>query len=79
MLQQLQNLASDDIIHGYQTCPLVESFFFPENRYLNGCNVSFAESWVEDCLYQTILQFLYLLDFCAHNKSATFLECPNIG
>ena len=27
MLQQLQNLASNDIIHGYQTCPLVESFF----------------------------------------------------
>ena len=30
MLQQLQNLASpDDIIHGYQTCQLVES---SENR-----------------------------------------------
>ena len=28
MLQQLQYLASDNIIHGYQTCPLVE-FFFP--------------------------------------------------
>ena len=27
MLQQLQNLTSDDIIHGYQTCPLMESFF----------------------------------------------------
>ena len=46
MLQQLQNLASDDIIHGYQTCPLVESFF--QNRCLKGCNVSFAESRVED-------------------------------
>ena len=42
MLQKLPNLASDDIIHGYQTCPLVESFF--------GCNVSFAESRVGDCL-----------------------------
>ena len=29
ILQQLQNLTSDDIIHGYQTCPLIESFFFP--------------------------------------------------
>ena len=47
MLQQLQNLASDDIIHGYQTCPLVESF--SENRCLNRGNVSFAESRVEDC------------------------------
>ena len=28
MLQQLQNLTSDDIIHGYQTCPPIESFFF---------------------------------------------------
>ena len=89
MLQQLQNLASDNIIHGYPTCLLVESFLFffsPENRCLNRCNVSFAESRVEDCLelnfrydYQTILQFLYLLDLCAHNKSATFLECPSIG
>ena len=43
LLQQLQNLASDD--HGYQTCPLVKSFF--ENRCLNGCNLSFAECRVE--------------------------------
>ena len=27
MLQQLQNLASNDTIHGYQTCLLVESFY----------------------------------------------------
>ena len=48
MLQQLQNLTSDDIIHGYQTCPLIE--FFSEDRCLNGCNVSFAVSQIEDCL-----------------------------
>ena len=84
MLQQLQNLASDDIIHSYRTCPLVESF--SENGCLNGSNVSFAESRVEDCLelnfmhvnYQTlahlILQFLCLLDLCARNKGETFLS-----
>ena len=44
MLQQLQNLTSDYIIHGYQTCPL------SEDRCLNGCNVSFAVSQIEDCL-----------------------------
>ena len=42
MLQQLQNLASDDTIHGYQTCPLVESFL--PNSY------KIAESQIEDCL-----------------------------
>ena len=26
VLQQLQNLGSNDIMHGYQTCLLVESF-----------------------------------------------------
>ena len=55
MLQQSQNLASDNTIHSYQTCPLLE--FFSENRYLNGCNVLLAESWVEDCLE---LNFSYL-------------------
>ena len=69
MLQQLQNLASDDTIHGYQTCPLLE--LFSKNRCLNRCNVLFAESRVEYCLelnfryvdYQplAVLQFLYLL------------------
>ena len=54
MLQQLQNLASDDTIHSYQTCPL---FIFSENRYLKGCNVLLAESQVEDCLE---LNFSYL-------------------
>ena len=48
MLQQLQNLASDDTIHGYQTRSLLECF--SKNRCLNGCNVLFAESSVEDCL-----------------------------
>ena len=48
MLQQLPSLVSDDIIHAYQTCPLVE--FFSEDRCLNGCNILFAESQVEDCL-----------------------------
>ena len=48
MLQQLPNLASDDLIDGYQTCPLVEPFL--QCRCLNECNVSFAESQVEDCL-----------------------------
>ena len=75
MLQQLQNLTSDDIIHGYQTCPLVAPF--SENWCLNGCNVSFAESRVEDYLelkfkyvdYQTLaqhptLQLLCLLSWC---------------
>ena len=70
MLQQLHNLAIDDIIHGYQTCLLVE--FFPKNRCLNrclnGCNVSIAESQVEDCLrmnnfryvdYQTLAYLSY--------------------
>ena len=47
-LQQLQNLARNDKIYGYQTCLLVESF--SENRCLNKCNVLFAESLVEDCL-----------------------------
>ena len=41
MLQQLLNLGSNNIIHGYQTCPLV---FFSGNRCLKGCNVSFAVS-----------------------------------
>jgi len=27
MLQQLQNLTSDNITHGYQTCLLIECFF----------------------------------------------------
>ena len=57
MLQQLQNLASDDILHGYQTYPVVESFPMLER-------MSFAESRVEDCLelnfryvdYQTLVQ-----------------------
>ena len=35
MLQQLQNLASDDIIHGYQTCPLVE-YLFPRTGARTG-------------------------------------------
>ena len=48
MLQQLRNLTSDDIIHGYETCPLVESIF--RGQVLNECNVSFTESRVEDCL-----------------------------
>ena len=26
MLHQLTNLANDNIMHGYQTCPLVDSF-----------------------------------------------------
>ena len=48
MLQQLQNLTSDYIIHGYQTCPLIEYFF--RGQVLAGCNVSFAVSQIEDCL-----------------------------
>ena len=60
MLQQLQNLASDDTIHGYQTRPLLE--FFPENRCLNGCNVLFVESWVED--YQPLAQLSYSAYVC---------------
>ena len=48
MLQQLQTLASDGTIHGFQTCLLLG--FFSENRCMNGCNVLFAESRVEDCL-----------------------------
>ena len=68
MLQQLQNLASHDITHVHQNCPLLS-----ENRSLNGCNALFAESWVEECLelnfkhvdYQTLAQFLCLLDLCA--------------
>ena len=39
----VSNLASDDTIHGYQTCSLLQFC-------LNGCNVLFAESGVEDCL-----------------------------
>ena len=50
------------LIHGYQTCPLVESF--------SGCNVSFAE--VEDCLelnfryvdYQTLAHLSYSSYVC---------------
>ena len=60
MLQQLQNLASDDTIYGYQTRLLLE--IFPENRCLNRCNVLFAESWVEDCLE---LNFRYV-DYINH-------------
>ena len=44
MLQQLPNLASDDI--SYHTCPLVESFL--REQVLE--QMSFAESRVEDCL-----------------------------
>ena len=85
MLQQLQNLTSNDIIHGYQTCPLVE--FFSKNRCLNGCNVSIAESQVEDCLemkifryvdYQTLAYLSYSSCVCwisvRENKSATCLS-----
>ena len=46
MLQQLQNLTSDDIIHGYQTCLLIESFF----RGQVFERMSFAVSQIEDCL-----------------------------
>ena len=88
MLQQLQNLASDDTIHGYQTRPLLE--FFSENRCLNGFNVLFAESWVEDCLElnfryvdcQPLAHLSYsicLLEICACNKSETLLKCPCIN
>ena len=52
LYQQLWNLASDatDITHGYQTWPLVYRIFFSEDRCLNGCNISFSESQVEDYL-----------------------------
>ena len=50
MSQQLQNLASDDIIHGYRDMSASRIFFFfSDNGCLNGCNVSSAESQVEDC------------------------------
>ena len=65
MLQQLQNLASDDILHGYQTYPAVESF--PMLEWM-----SFAESRVEDCLelnlryvdYQTLAHLSYSSYVC---------------
>ena len=67
MLEQLPNLASDNLTHSYQSCPLVESF--SEDRGFNGCSTSFAESPIGDCLelnfkhvdYQSIA-YLY----CAH-------------
>ena len=59
--------------YGYQTCPLVE------NRCLNGCNVSFAESWVEDFLelnfryvdYQTLAHLSYSSCVCWISVRAT--------
>ena len=58
---------------------------------LNRCNISFAKSWVEDCLELNykygwlsnisapILQLLCLLNLCEHNKSTTFLKCLSIN
>ena len=65
MLQQLQNLTGEGIIHGYQTCPLIESFF--REQVLEGMYVSFAVSQIEDCLelnfryddYQTLAHLSY--------------------
>ena len=66
MLQQLQNLASNDIIHSHQNCPLVESlFFYLREQMLE--RESLAKSWVEDCLelnfryvdYQTLAHLSY--------------------
>ena len=78
MLQQLPNLAGDEIIHGYRTCALVSiESFFSKDMILNGCNSSFAKSWVyiEDCLqlnfkyvdYQTLAYSSYMcwISVCA--------------
>ena len=76
MLQQLPNLTGDEIIHGYRTHALVESFF-SKDMILNGYNSSFAKSWVyiEDCLqlnfkyvdYQTLAYSSYVcwISVCA--------------
>ena len=63
MLQQLQNLANDDTLHGYQTFPLLGAWTD---------NVLFAESRVEDCLE---LKFRYV-DYqpCACKKSELLLN-----
>ena len=86
MLQQLQNLASYNIIHAYQTCLLVESFFprigawtdvvcrIPGRRLFG---VEFQVCWLSN-ISAPILQFLCLLDLCACNESETFLKCLSI-
>ena len=66
MLQQLQNLTSNNITHGYQTCLLIECVF-SEERCLNGCNVSYAVSQIEDCLE---LNFRYV-DY----QTLAYLSC----
>ena len=66
MLQQIQNLSSDNTMHDYQTCPLLEF----------ACN---AESWVEHCLelnfryvdYQALVQLSYSSCICWRSVRAT--------
>ena len=80
MLQQLPNLASDNIVHGYQTCPLVESFF--QGRCFNGSNISFAKSLVEECWelnfkcanYQTLAYLSYNSCVCWISARATRVQ-----
>ena len=78
MLQQLQKLASNDTIHGYQTCPLLESF-----PRIGACNILFAQFQVEDCLemnvkyldYQLLMYLSYSYYVCWRSVRATRVKC----
>ena len=82
MLQQLQNLASDNTIrlgtrltiHGYQTCPLLE--FFPTIGAWTNVMLCFSESWVEDCLE---VNFRYV-DYqpLAHLSYSSYVCCRSV-
>ena len=76
MLQQLQNLASDDIIHGYQTCPLVESFFPRMGAWTDVvCRIRGRRPFGVE--FQVCWSNISL-NLCARNESETFLKCQSI-
>ena len=70
-----------DIIHDYHTRLLLE--FFSKDRCLNGCNVSFAKSQVEDCFelifkysdYQTLAHLSCNSYVCWTSGRATRVQC----
>ena len=57
------------------TCLLVESFFQLGDRCLNRCSISFAKSWVEDCLE---LNFKYIREsvdsLCRDGADAQYMQ-----
>ena len=83
VLQQLPKLANGAIIHGYQTCPLVE-FFSPRTGawtdlifclHNPGWKPEFQICWLSK-ITPPILHCLCLLDLCACNELVSECQLP---